>query len=85
MKLVRFGPSGKEKPGIVDKNGKIRDLSKVVKDIDADALTPSGVPAFLGDTHRNVPSRPSSIEPTQAELTWRADLFVERPGQVVAV
>lgn len=33
MKLVRFGPPGREKPGIVDSNGRIRDLSKVVPDI----------------------------------------------------
>ena len=43
MKLVRFGPAGKEKPGIIDKNGKIRDLSKVVKDIDGDALSSAGL------------------------------------------
>ena len=40
MKLVRFGTAGKERPGIIDKSGKIRDLSKVVKDIDAEALSP---------------------------------------------
>ena len=34
MKLVRFGPAGREKPGILDKEGRIRDLSKVVPDID---------------------------------------------------
>src|SRR3954463_888753 len=43
MKLVRFGAAGKERPGIIDKNGKIRDLSKVVKDINAEALSPSGL------------------------------------------
>jgi 2-keto-4-pentenoate hydratase/2-oxohepta-3-ene-1,7-dioic acid hydratase in catechol pathway len=43
MKLVRFGPAGKEKPGIIDASGKIRDLSKVVKDIDAEALSPAGL------------------------------------------
>ncbi len=43
MKLVRYGPAGKEKPGIIDANGKIRDLSKVVKDIDAEALSPAGL------------------------------------------
>jgi 2-keto-4-pentenoate hydratase/2-oxohepta-3-ene-1,7-dioic acid hydratase in catechol pathway len=43
MKLVRYGPPGREKPGIVDQNGKIRDLSKVVKDIDAEALSPAGL------------------------------------------
>lgn len=38
MKLVRFGPAGREKPGIVDSKGQIRDLSKVVKDITGDVL-----------------------------------------------
>ena len=40
MKLVRFGKSGKEKPGLVDAAGKLRDLSDIVADIDADALSP---------------------------------------------
>src|SRR5437899_3555100 len=43
MKLVRFGAAGKEKPGIIDAKGKIRDLSKVVKDINGDALSPAGL------------------------------------------
>jgi 2-keto-4-pentenoate hydratase/2-oxohepta-3-ene-1,7-dioic acid hydratase in catechol pathway len=43
MKLVRYGPVGREKPGIVDRDGKIRDLSKVVKDIDGEALSPAGL------------------------------------------
>jgi 2-keto-4-pentenoate hydratase/2-oxohepta-3-ene-1,7-dioic acid hydratase in catechol pathway len=41
MKLVRYGPAGKEKPGLVDADGKLRDLSKKVKDIDAAALAPA--------------------------------------------
>src|SRR5437867_5472650 len=38
MKLVRYGPAGKEKPGLIDSDGKLRDLSRKVKDIDALAL-----------------------------------------------
>jgi 2-keto-4-pentenoate hydratase/2-oxohepta-3-ene-1,7-dioic acid hydratase in catechol pathway len=41
MKLVRYGPAGKEKPGLIDADGKLRDLSKKVKDIDATALAPA--------------------------------------------
>jgi 2-keto-4-pentenoate hydratase/2-oxohepta-3-ene-1,7-dioic acid hydratase in catechol pathway len=41
MKLVRYGPAGKEKPGLIDADGKLRDLSKKVKDIDGDALSPA--------------------------------------------
>jgi len=40
MKLVRYGRSGKEKPGLIDHAGKLRDLSEVVADIDADTLGP---------------------------------------------
>jgi 2-keto-4-pentenoate hydratase/2-oxohepta-3-ene-1,7-dioic acid hydratase in catechol pathway len=43
MKLVRFGPVGREKPGIIDAKGNIRDLSKVVRDIDSEALSPAGL------------------------------------------
>jgi len=40
MKLVRYGRSGKEKPGLIDQAGRLRDLSEVVPDIDADTLAP---------------------------------------------
>jgi 2-keto-4-pentenoate hydratase/2-oxohepta-3-ene-1,7-dioic acid hydratase in catechol pathway len=43
MKLVRFGPPGREKPGIVDASGGIRDLSNAVPDIAGDTLTPDGL------------------------------------------
>jgi len=46
MKLVRFGPAGKEKPGLIDADGKLRDLSKKVKDIDAAALAPASLKAL---------------------------------------
>jgi len=40
MKLVRYGPAGREKPGLIDEEGKLRDLSRKVKDVDAAALAP---------------------------------------------
>ena len=40
MKLVRYGKAGKEKPGLIDGAGKLRDLSDVVADIDAETLRP---------------------------------------------
>jgi 2-keto-4-pentenoate hydratase/2-oxohepta-3-ene-1,7-dioic acid hydratase in catechol pathway len=43
MKLVRYGERGAEKPGILDSEGKIRDLSGVVKDIAGDVLGPEGL------------------------------------------
>ena len=41
MKLVRYGPPGKEKPGLIDAEGKLRDLSRKVKDIGPDSLAPA--------------------------------------------
>ncbi len=43
MKLVRFGPAGKERPGIVDQDGRVRDLSEYVSDIAGDTLTQTGL------------------------------------------
>jgi len=39
MKLVRYGNPGKEKPGLIDAHGKLRDLSKVIKDVSPDELS----------------------------------------------
>ena len=46
MKLLRYGPKGKEKPGLLDANGKIRDLSKIVDDIGGDVLAPKSLAAL---------------------------------------
>jgi 2-keto-4-pentenoate hydratase/2-oxohepta-3-ene-1,7-dioic acid hydratase in catechol pathway len=43
MKLVRFGAPGREKPGMLDAQGRIRDLSKVIPDIAGDELSPTGL------------------------------------------
>ena len=39
MKLVRYGQPGKEKPGLIDAHGKLRDLSKVIDDVTPDQLS----------------------------------------------
>ncbi|MFM8756977.1 MAG: fumarylacetoacetate hydrolase family protein [Limnohabitans sp.] len=39
MKLVRFGSPGKEKPGLIDAQGRLRDLSAVIADITPDMLS----------------------------------------------
>ncbi len=40
MKLVRYGKPGKEKPGLIDAAGKLRDLSEIIDDIDGETLSP---------------------------------------------
>ena len=43
MKLLRYGPKGAERPGLLDGDGRIRDLSAIVDDIAGDVLTPDGL------------------------------------------
>ena len=43
MKLLRYGNPGQEKPGMLDQNGTIRDLSNIVEDIAGDVLLPEGL------------------------------------------
>jgi len=43
MKLVRWGKTGKEKPGIIDGEGRVRDLSAVVPDLAGAVLSPAGL------------------------------------------
>jgi 2-keto-4-pentenoate hydratase/2-oxohepta-3-ene-1,7-dioic acid hydratase in catechol pathway len=48
MKLLRYGPVGAEKPGILDAKGAIRDLSGVVRDIDGFALSDASLKMLAG-------------------------------------
>lgn len=43
MKLLRFGPIGQERPGLLDSEGNIRDLSGVVPEIDGSTISPASL------------------------------------------
>jgi 2-keto-4-pentenoate hydratase/2-oxohepta-3-ene-1,7-dioic acid hydratase in catechol pathway len=43
MKLLRYGNAGSEKPGIIDNDGNIRDLSNVIDDIDGSTISDDGI------------------------------------------
>ena len=43
MKLLRYGPPGQERPGLLDAQGVLRDLSGHINDIAGDVLTPAGL------------------------------------------
>lgn len=76
MKFVRFGQPGAEKPGIVDAQGAIRDLSAHVPDLAGAALDPANL-ARLG-----------KIDPATLPLTpagTRLGSCVARPGNFIAV
>lgn len=61
MKLCRFGQPGQEKPGVVDAEGRIRDLSGVVADIRVETIAAAqaadvdGLPVVEGDPRYGVP------------------------------
>ncbi len=55
MKLVRYGNPGKEKPGLIDAAGKLRDLSAVVKDISPDQLSDAALAKLLKLKTDNLP------------------------------
>ena len=40
MKLLRYGPKGAEKPGLLDDNSEIRDLSSIINDLTGDTVDP---------------------------------------------
>jgi len=55
MKLVRYGPAGREKPGLIDADGNLRDLSRKVKDIDGSTLSPASITALKKLDTRKLP------------------------------
>ncbi|WP_458232945.1 ureidoglycolate lyase [Roseateles sp. P5_E8] len=48
MKLLRYGPPGQERPGLLDNDGRVRDLSALVDDIAGDVITPAGLERLRG-------------------------------------
>ena len=58
MKLVRFGAAGAEKPGLIDADGKIRDLSGIVPDIAGAALGREGLARLKATDPASLPLAP---------------------------
>ncbi len=55
MKLLRYGPAGAEKPGLLDDQGQVRDLSGHVDDIAGDVLTPAGLARLVALNPADLP------------------------------
>lgn len=55
MKLLRYGQPGQEKPGLLDADGKIRDLSVLIGEISADCLSPQKLRALGGIDPKSLP------------------------------
>jgi ureidoglycolate lyase len=55
MKLVRYGAPGAEKPGVLDAEGQLRDLSDIVPDINGATLSPAGLAKIAGANPATLP------------------------------
>jgi len=56
MKLLRYGSAGKEKPGLLDQDGSIRDLSSIINDIDGETLSPRSIEQLAGIEPESLPT-----------------------------
>ncbi|WP_413993430.1 fumarylacetoacetate hydrolase family protein [Labrys okinawensis] len=76
MKLVRYGQPGSEKPGLIDADGKIRDLSAHIADLKGDALSPASLARIAALSPASLP-----------EVTGNPRLgsCVAQPGNFIAV
>jgi 2-keto-4-pentenoate hydratase/2-oxohepta-3-ene-1,7-dioic acid hydratase in catechol pathway len=74
MKLMRVGEAGKEKPALLDKDGKIRDLSAHVADIGGEAISPAGL------------SKIAALDPASLpELAGRVGACVAGTGKFICI
>jgi len=76
MKLLRYGPVGQEKPGLIDDNGRIRDLSDQVSDLDGVNLAPDRLAALAKLDAETLPL---------VEGTVRLGVPMAGVGKIVAV
>ena len=80
MKLLRHGPKGQERPGLLDAQGRVRDLSAVVSDIAGDVLTPEGLQRIAGLDVESLP-----VVPGSAQHDLRLGPCVGRVGKFICI
>jgi 2,4-didehydro-3-deoxy-L-rhamnonate hydrolase len=76
MKLLRYGPAGEERPGLLDSEGRIRDLSGHIADLDPAALAPTNL------------ARMSTLDPAALPLVAGQPRYgppVARVGKFIAI
>ncbi len=61
MKLVRFGNPGEEKPGLIDSNGTIRDLSGYTGDFTGANLSPASLDRLRAIDPASLPAAPAGV------------------------
>jgi len=76
MKLLRVGNKGTEKPALLDKNGKIRDISSHIKDLNPDNLNFEKISKLKNIDLQKLPELPNSN---------RVGSCIVKPGKFVAI
>ena len=76
MKLLRVGQKGNEKPSILDKDGKIRDISSHIKDLNPDYLNFETISKLQSADLSSLPELSS---------TSRIGACISKPGKFVAI
>ncbi len=75
MKLLRHGPKGHERPGLLDAQGQVRDLSALIADITPASLSPAGLAALRALDLAALPVVPQG----RLAVPWRG------PGKFIAI
>ena len=76
MKLLRLGKKGKEKPAALDKNGKLRDISSVIKDLNPETLNFETISKLEGFDLSSLP---------ELSTGERIGSCIAKPGKFVAI
>lgn len=76
MKLLRYGAKGKEKPGLLDRDGKIRNLSSVIDDVTGETISPKSLA-------RLKKIKPESLPPVRG--TPRIGACIANPQKFIAI
>ena len=80
MKLLRYGPAGQEKPGVLDAQGRVRDLSGVVPDIAGAALLPTNLDKLRGLSLDDLP-----LVPGMPQKDLRLGACVGQVGKCICI
>jgi 2-keto-4-pentenoate hydratase/2-oxohepta-3-ene-1,7-dioic acid hydratase in catechol pathway len=76
LKLVRFGPAGQEKPGVIDGGGTIRDVSSLVADFGPESIAPALTATLAAADLSALPAAPEGV---------RIGAPVSRIGHFIAI
>ena len=80
MKLLRYGQPGQERPGLLDDQGRVRDLSSLVGDIAGDVLTPAGLAKL-----RDIDISTLPLVPGTPQQDLRVGPCVGRVGKFICI